>query len=158
MVLGAVMAPVDERHAEQPAFQHVPEPARHFLLRAPDHVERLVDLVEHGRRAEHERDPADDRGIRVVGRRRRIGQNAANGIRSLRPHQSTDLIEQSGLKGHAIGGASVSELHANFIVNPERRARAADIEQLIDHVRAAVAARTGVVLEPEVRILGEARP
>jgi UDP-N-acetylmuramate dehydrogenase len=50
----------------------------------------------------------------------------------------------------------VSDMHANFIVNPSRRARAADIEQLIGHVRSVVQARTGIVLEPEVRMLGEA--
>ena len=47
-------------------------------------------------------------------------------------------------------------MHANFIVNPKRSACAADIEVLIAHVRAVVQAKTGVELEPEVRILGEA--
>ncbi|HEX4883025.1 MAG TPA: hypothetical protein VFX05_02725 [Casimicrobiaceae bacterium] len=65
------------------------------------------------------------------------------------------LIEAAGLKGCAIGGAQVSERHANFIVNPARMARAADIEALIAHVRAVVRERTGVELEPEVRIVGE---
>jgi UDP-N-acetylmuramate dehydrogenase len=66
------------------------------------------------------------------------------------------LIEACGLKGYAIGGAHVSEMHANFIVNPARRARAIDIERLIAHVRSVVHAKTGVALEPEVRMLGEA--
>ena len=65
------------------------------------------------------------------------------------------LIEAAGLKGHAIGGARVSELHANFIVNPGGRARASDIEALIEHVRATVRERFGVDLETEVRIVGE---
>jgi UDP-N-acetylenolpyruvoylglucosamine reductase len=65
------------------------------------------------------------------------------------------LIEQSGLKGFTIGGASVSEKHANFIVNPQRLAKAADIEALILHVRETVLAKTGIDLEPEVRIIGE---
>jgi UDP-N-acetylmuramate dehydrogenase len=60
------------------------------------------------------------------------------------------------LKGHAIGGVRVSEKHANFIVNPRGAGRAADIEALIAHVRATVRARTGVDLEPEVRIVGVA--
>jgi UDP-N-acetylmuramate dehydrogenase len=68
------------------------------------------------------------------------------------------LIESCGLKGYAIGGARVSERHANFIVNPGRTARAADIEALVAHVRDVVHGRTGVSLEPEVRILGEAMP
>jgi UDP-N-acetylmuramate dehydrogenase len=64
------------------------------------------------------------------------------------------LIEAAGLKGHRIGGAVVSEKHANFIVN-DGRANAADIEALIEHVRREVATKTGVVLETEVRIVGD---
>lgn len=65
-----------------------------------------------------------------------------------------DLIERAGLKGFALGGAAVSDKHANFIVNTNR-ATAADIEALIDHVRTVVRERFGVELEPEVRIVGE---
>jgi UDP-N-acetylmuramate dehydrogenase len=49
----------------------------------------------------------------------------------------------------------VSDKHANFIVNPERRASAADIEGLIGEVRQIVHAQTSVDLVPEVRIVGE---
>jgi UDP-N-acetylmuramate dehydrogenase len=49
----------------------------------------------------------------------------------------------------------VSERHANFIVNPRGSAKAGDIEALIAHVRETVRAKTGVDLEPEVRIIGE---
>ncbi len=65
------------------------------------------------------------------------------------------LIEASGLKGRRIGDAQVSEKHANFIVNLGG-ATAADIETLIDEVRATVEREQGVRLEPEVRIIGEA--
>jgi len=65
------------------------------------------------------------------------------------------LIQQCELKGRRIGGAQVSEKHANFIVNVGD-ATAADIENLINEVRATVAAQTGVQLHPEVRIIGEA--
>jgi UDP-N-acetylmuramate dehydrogenase len=64
------------------------------------------------------------------------------------------LIESAGLKGCSVGGASVSLVHANFIVN-EGAASAADIEILIQRVQSEVAARFGVSLEPEVRIVGE---
>jgi len=64
------------------------------------------------------------------------------------------LIEQAGLKGRRIGGAVVSEKHANFIVNTGK-ATAADIEALIDEVRATVQRSSGVRLTPEVRIVGE---
>ena len=64
------------------------------------------------------------------------------------------LIEASGLKGYRIGDAAVSQKHANFIVN-YGAASAADVEQLIEHVRATVERVHGVRLTPEVRILGE---
>ena len=64
------------------------------------------------------------------------------------------LIEQAGLKGKSVGGAQVSEKHAGFIVNTGE-ATAADILALISTVQAEVAARFGVRLETEVRILGE---
>ena len=82
--------------------------------------------------------------------------NAGSVFRNPPGDYAARLIEACGLKGHAIGDARVSEKHANFIVNPTRRARAADIEALIAHVRATVHAATGVDLEPEVRIIGEA--
>lgn len=66
------------------------------------------------------------------------------------------LIEAAGLKGHRIGGARVSTKHANFLIN-EGNATAADIEQLLRHVQATVERVHGVKLEPEVRIIGEAR-
>jgi UDP-N-acetylmuramate dehydrogenase len=64
------------------------------------------------------------------------------------------LIEAAGLKGFRIGDAAVSQKHANFIVN-HGGASAADVEQLIEHVRATVERVHGVRLTPEVRILGE---
>jgi UDP-N-acetylmuramate dehydrogenase len=63
------------------------------------------------------------------------------------------LIEASGLKGHRIGGAEVSEKHANFIINADD-ASAADVEQLITHVQQTVAEQQGVELVHEVRIVG----
>jgi len=82
--------------------------------------------------------------------------NAGSVFRNPPGDHAARLIEACGLKGCAIGGARVSDKHANFIVNPGRDARATDIEALITHVQAVVHARTGVLLEPEVRIIGEA--
>jgi UDP-N-acetylmuramate dehydrogenase len=64
------------------------------------------------------------------------------------------LIEEAGQKGRRIGGAMVSDKHANFILNLGS-ATAADIENLIAEVRAAVARTSGVELELEVRVIGE---
>jgi UDP-N-acetylmuramate dehydrogenase len=64
------------------------------------------------------------------------------------------LIEQAGLKGLRIGGAMVSQKHANFIVNVGD-STAADIEALIAEVRSRVLRQSGCELELEVRVLGE---
>jgi UDP-N-acetylmuramate dehydrogenase len=63
------------------------------------------------------------------------------------------LIDESGLKGFTIGGAQVSTLHANYIVNTGN-ATASDVLKVIDHVRKTVAKKTGVELELEVKVIG----
>ncbi len=82
--------------------------------------------------------------------------NAGSVFRNPPGDHAARLIESCGLKGLARGGAQISAKHANFIVNPERRASAADIERLIEEVRRRVAERTSIELVPEVRIVGEA--
>ncbi len=64
------------------------------------------------------------------------------------------LIESAGLKGFRIGDASVSDKHANFIIN-HGAARAADLEAVIVHVQRTVEKLHGVSLHTEVRIVGE---
>jgi UDP-N-acetylmuramate dehydrogenase len=64
------------------------------------------------------------------------------------------LIEEAGAKGRRVGGASVSTKHANFIVAGEG-ATATDVVALIGQVQDIVAERSGVRLEPEVRIVGD---
>jgi UDP-N-acetylmuramate dehydrogenase len=64
------------------------------------------------------------------------------------------LIEQAELKGRTIGSAQVSPDHANFIVNLGG-ARAADVRDLMSLIQGAVWRRSGVWLEPEVRLIGE---
>jgi UDP-N-acetylmuramate dehydrogenase len=63
------------------------------------------------------------------------------------------LIEEAGLKGFAVGGAQVSELHAGFIVN-KGNATASDIITLMKEVQYRVNELSGYKLEPEPRILG----
>jgi UDP-N-acetylmuramate dehydrogenase len=64
------------------------------------------------------------------------------------------LIEELGLKGTRLGGAMISPVHANFIVNVGH-ATAADVEALMAHVRERVRAAYNIGLEPEVHIVGE---
>jgi len=83
--------------------------------------------------------------------------NAGSVFRNPPGDHAARLIEAAGLKGAAIGGACVSEKHANFIVNPQGAASAADIEALIGKMQAAVREKFGIELVQEVRIVGERR-
>ncbi|ASS75867.1 UDP-N-acetylenolpyruvoylglucosamine reductase [Tumebacillus algifaecis] len=67
------------------------------------------------------------------------------------------LIEEAGLKGKRIGGAQISELHGNFIVNTGG-ATATDVIQLIELVQSTILEKYGYELHPEVRIVGEETP
>jgi UDP-N-acetylmuramate dehydrogenase len=80
--------------------------------------------------------------------------NAGSVFRNPPGTYAAKLIEDCGLKGHAIGGAVISPKHANFIVNTGH-ARAADIEALIELAQSTVKTRFGIELEREVRIVGE---
>ncbi len=85
-----------------------------------------------------------------------LGQpNAGSVFRNPPGDHAARLIEACGLKGHAIGGAMISDKHANFIVN-RRNASAADIEALIDLAALRVREKYGIELEREVRIIGDA--
>jgi UDP-N-acetylmuramate dehydrogenase len=81
--------------------------------------------------------------------------NAGSVFRNPPGDHAARLIEACGLKGRAIGGARISAKHANFIVNAGG-ACAADIEALIVLAEQSVHEKFGVVLEREVRIVGEA--
>jgi UDP-N-acetylmuramate dehydrogenase len=63
------------------------------------------------------------------------------------------LIEAAGLKGHRVGGVEVSPMHANYFVNVGD-GRSADVRGLIEEVRRRVVERFGVLLEPEVKLIG----
>ncbi len=80
--------------------------------------------------------------------------NAGSTFRNPPGDFAARLVEASGLKGHRIGGAQVSEKHANFIVNLGD-ASAQDIEALIALMRDTVKRQHGVDLQQEVRVIGE---
>jgi UDP-N-acetylmuramate dehydrogenase len=75
-------------------------------------------------------------------------------FRNPKPHGAGWLIEHTGLKGTRIGGVEVSELHANFFLNREG-ATAQDIIDLMKYVQERVWVRWQVLLQPEVKLLGE---
>lgn len=90
----------------------------------------------------------------LLDRRRKsqpYGDRSAGCIfRNSLPHSAGALIDQCGLKGARIGGALVSEVHGNFIVN-SGGATCAEVRELIERIKQKVYQQTGVALEEEVR-------
>jgi UDP-N-acetylmuramate dehydrogenase len=80
--------------------------------------------------------------------------NAGSTFRNPEGDYAARLIEASGLKGHQIGGAKVSEKHANFIVTSPG-ATAEDIDQTIALMRDTVKEKFGIELQQEVKVIGE---
>lgn len=124
------------------------------------HVSGPVDEWFLGARLRFEQRPGvSNEDIRLLLARRKatqpIGEWSCGSVFTNPPgDHAARLIDSAGLKGFRIGGARVSEMHANFIVN-DGTATAADIEQLIAHVRETVDRVHGVKLTPEVRMVGE---
>ncbi len=100
---------------------------------------------------------AERAGISAIVRWRREhqpgGANAGSVFTNPVGDSAGRLIEEAGLKGFRLGTAHVSEKHANFI-QADKDGRADDVRALMEHVRTTVAARSGVALSAEVRLLG----
>jgi UDP-N-acetylmuramate dehydrogenase len=104
----------------------------------PDTIKGRLDEIRHWRQAHQP-----------------LGLPSAGSVFRNPPGDSAGrLIEAAGLKGRRIGGAVVSEKHANFVVN-DQKGTAADVRSLMDLVRAEVAERYGILLEFEVEFLGD---
>ncbi|MBQ8955167.1 MAG: UDP-N-acetylmuramate dehydrogenase, partial [Clostridia bacterium] len=127
---------------------------------------RNSDALRHGLivlEAEFSLTPGNREAIMAemdeLARRRREKQplhlpSAGSTFKRPEGHFAGALIEAAGLKGYRVGGAQVSELHAGFLVNAGG-ATAGDVLALIADVQARVLEDSGVMLEPEVRIIGE---
>ena len=81
-------------------------------------------------------------------------QNAGSVFKNPEGDSAGRLVEAAGLKGFTVGKASVSELHANFFIAADGAA-AQDVFDLVREVRARVAERFSIDLEPEVRFVGD---
>lgn len=80
--------------------------------------------------------------------------SAGSVFKKIEGHGAGRLIEQVGLKGHQIGGAKISEKHANFIINMGN-ATASDVRQLISLVQQTIQEQLGLPLETEISLIGE---
>jgi UDP-N-acetylmuramate dehydrogenase len=108
-----------------------------------------------------ERERVEEESERLLAKRRAtqpVDQPSCGSVFKNPPgHFAGQLIEAAGLKGETRGGAMISPLHANFIVNTGG-ATASDVLALIGHARALVRLKTGLLLEPEVKIWGRGAP
>lgn len=116
-------------------------------------VLRVVIRLEHGDKEEI------SARMKELGERRNEKQpvnypSAGSFFKRPEGYFAGKLIQDSGLKGLSVGGAKVSELHSGFIINTGG-ATASDIVELMHLVQAKVMEDAGVMLEPEVRIIGE---
>lgn len=136
-----------DRSEFEPSYRHVTMPANEWFLAA------WFDLAT-GDASEAERKIKSLLAKRLETQPLNL-PNAGSTFRNPPGDFAARLIETCGLKGHVIGGAQVSEKHANFIVNLGN-ATAADIEQLIALMRDTVKQKTGVDLQQEVRVIGDA--
>jgi UDP-N-acetylmuramate dehydrogenase len=127
------------------SYRHIEGPKDEWFLGARLHFEPRADVSELEIRA-------------LLAKRKAtqpIGELSCGSVFTNPPgDHAARLIEAAGLKGFCIGGARVSEKHANFIIN-DGGATADELERMIEHVRATVARVHGVTLTPEVRIVGE---
>jgi len=104
----------------------------------PDTIKARLDEIRHWRQAHQP-----------------LGLASAGSVFRNPPGDSAGrLIDAAGLKGTRIGGAVVSEKHANFIVN-DQKGTAGDVRRLADHIRAEILARDGVALEFEIEFVGD---
>jgi UDP-N-acetylmuramate dehydrogenase len=110
----------------------------HLELAEPDLIKTRLDDIRRWRQAHQP-----------------LGLPSAGSVFRNPPDDSAGrLIEAAGLKGTRIGGAVVSEKHANFIVN-DQKGTAGDVRRLGDQIRAVVAGETGIELEYEVEFAGD---
>ncbi|HEX7042622.1 MAG TPA: FAD-binding protein, partial [Patescibacteria group bacterium] len=83
-----------------------------------------------------------------------VNRSAGSVFKKIEGHGAGRLIQEVGLKGHQIGGAKISDKHANFIVN-ERGATAKDVRDLIELVEKTVKEKLGLSMQPEISFVGE---
>ncbi len=134
-------------HAVTPQYFY-----RHTTLARDAVVGRVTLAFERGEpRAVRER--MQDRLVRRKATQPLQFPNAGSCFRNPPGDKAGRLIEAAGAKGWSVGGAQVSDLHANFIVN-RAGATAADVAALLARVRRAVYERSGVELELEVHFVG----
>ena len=119
-------------------------------------------LIATGAKLRFQRVPMEqtEREVEELAEKRRCKQpleypSAGSTFKRPAGHFAGALIDQAGMRGVCVGGAQVSEKHAGFIIN-KGGATPEDILELIALVQSRVFDRSGITLEPEIKIIGEA--
>ncbi len=142
-----VLAPADCAFSyRESRFKHTGE----VVLAATIELERGEPEAISARIAEHQ---AQRKATQPL-----ADQNAGSVFRNPPGDHAGRLIDAAGLKGHRIGSAQVSTLHANFIVTDRGTGRAADVRAVGDHVHRTVAERFGIHLQYEIEFVGDWPP
>jgi UDP-N-acetylmuramate dehydrogenase len=138
--------------------ERLPAARLHLRFRGSDIADHQVVLDATLQLAHGDASVAEHTVAEIVRWRREHqpgGQNAGSVFVNPVPGElaAAQLIDGLGLKGFRIGGACVSEKHANF-VQAEHGATAAEVRAVMEHVRAEVFEKTGFLLRSEVRLVG----
>ena len=123
------------RHSSFQGLKGAIVAAKFLLLPSEEARKKQLSIIEYRTRTQ----PYSDKSAGCI-------------FRNPSPLSAGALIQQAGLKGTKIGGAEVSTVHANFIVN-KGKAKAKDVLELSEHVKKVVKEKTGQDLEMEVRCI-----
>ncbi|WPJ94893.1 UDP-N-acetylmuramate dehydrogenase [Coraliomargarita algicola] len=143
---------------EQGQYQDLPKSAFHFGYRKVEEISRGIALGAV--LCSVDADTEDSIRTRIDGysssRKESQPRGASAGCIFKNPegNYAGKLIDEHGIKGLRVGGAEVSEVHGNFIVN-HGGASAEDVIELVRQIRAKVKAQSGYILEPEVLLVGQ---
>ena len=137
-------------------FQILQKKEIHYEYRKTD-LDKDIVIAAHFELKNGDKDALLDKRKEMLKKRRESQPlelpNAGSIFKNPQGHFAGALIEKCGLKGYRVGGVSVSEKHANFLVN-DKNGTASDMMILIDHVRKTVKEQFSVELEMEVKKLG----
>lgn len=142
---------------ESGRYQDLPKEAFHFGYRKVEEISRGIALGAVLRSADAESEASiRDRIDRYSTSRKESqprGSSAGCIFKNPEGNFAGKLIDELGIKGMRVGAAEVSDVHGNFIVN-HGGAKAADVIELVQQIRAKVKAESGYILEPEVLLVG----
>jgi len=128
------------------SYRHSAVPQGAIILRAHMRFEKNTPDGVEGRMKEFRKKRETTMAIRFP--------NAGSIFKNPEGFSAGKLIDETGLKGKRIGDAAISEIHANYIVNTAH-ATARDVLSLMALMRDTVHRNTGIVLEPEIRVMGD---